>query len=242
LPDEFDSLGNEYFSLGQGEDYYETLNELSQGIRERILNGLRDCAYNLDIFQQARNEPSMQTSLLRSVSASAVVGRLHRLTQGDAELTEFYFQYTLPASTRDSEPPTLIFEVKPDSEPPTNVHVLIGRNGVGKTRTMRHLIEALLGRQPPDEVDVGQVVLQSVDEGDQSFAGLVLISFSAFDDFDLRPQRGDRILAEQVGLRHRNIVEGVEQGGIKSPAESILPPIFFSAASIHIMPEYIEKP
>ena len=47
LPTEFDALDESYFSLGQGEDYYETLNKLSQGIRERVLVGLRDCAYNL---------------------------------------------------------------------------------------------------------------------------------------------------------------------------------------------------
>lgn len=218
LPDEFDGLGEAYFSLGQGEDYYETLNKLSQEIRERVLIGLRDCAYNLEIFQQARDEPSMNTSLLRGVSAAAVEGRLHRLTQGNAELTEFYFQYTLPQA-QGIQPPTLIFEVKPESEPPTNVHVLIGRNGVGKTRAMRYLIEALLGRQPEDALGAPQVILLSEDRAEESFAGLVLISFSAFDDYDLLPQREDRIPAAQVGLRQWIIADDMEQAVFKTPAD-----------------------
>jgi predicted ATPase len=218
IPEEFEALADEYFSLGQGEDYYQTLNELSQGIRERVLIDLRDCAYNLEIFQRARNEPSMNTSLLRGVSSAAVEGRLHRLTQGDAELTEFYFQYTLPQS-QGIQPPTLVFEVTPESEPPTNVHVLIGRNGVGKTRAMRHLIEALLERHPENTPGAPQVILLSENEANESFAGLILISFSAFDDFDLLPRRADRIPAEQVGLRHRITADEVEHATIKTPTD-----------------------
>jgi hypothetical protein len=220
IPDEFDALSDEYFSLGQGEDYYQTLNTLNQDTRQRILVGLRDCAFDLAIFDQARNEPCMRVSLLRSVHAQSVTGRLHRLSVGNAELTEFRFQYTFPHPQNGIEPPTLDFVVTPESEPPSNVHVLIGRNGAGKTRAMKYLVKALLGRQSDEAPDEdAQVVLQPTNDGDWSFAGLVLISFSAFDDFELLPDRSDRIPSEQVGLRHRIAVEGVEQGRIKAPPD-----------------------
>lgn len=217
LEPEFEALSDRYFSLGQGEDYYESLNNLSIEMKQRVLEGLRDCAYNLEVFENAVHEPSMQTSLLRSVAVAAVRGRLHRLSRGNAELTDFYFQYTLPQSAPDVPAPTLVFEVTPESQPPSNIHVLIGRNGVGKTRAMRSLTEALLGRSL-DENTGGRFVMQSED-ANESFAGLVLISFSAFDSFDLTSERTDTIPAELVGLRHRIVVEGVEQGGIKSPTE-----------------------
>lgn len=218
IPQEFDALSEQYFSLGQGENYYETLNELSQEIREKILVGLRDCANNLNIFQNARKERAMTTSLLRSVSADAVEGRLHRLTQGNAELTDFYFAYTLPQSSSDTPPPVLDFQVTPESEPPTNVHVLIGRNGVGKTRAMRHLTTALLGREKEDAPGAANVVLLSEDPNENSFAGLVLVSFSAFDDFDLMPRQEDLILAQQVGLRQRIKSDTGDQITIKDPS------------------------
>jgi len=216
IPQEFDALGGEFFSLGQGEDYYTAINGLSADLRNRVLVGLRDCAFNADLFEAALNEPSMRESLLRSVATQTVRGRLRRLTQGRAELTDFRFAYSLPQA-EGAAPATLTFDVIPESQPPTNVHVLIGRNGVGKTRCMRQLVEALLGRGD-EGADGGTLTLLPEGE-DWSFAGLVLISFSAFDDFDLRPRSTDKIGSEQVGLRHRIEVEGEEQGGIKAPRD-----------------------
>ena len=211
LPNTFEGLDERFFSLGQDENYYETLNSLSEIQRERVLVGLRDCAFDLAIFDAVANEDVMQNSLLRSVNANNVRGRLHRLSMGDATLTEFKFNYLFPEQPGDIGPPVIRFEVTPESEPPTNVHVLIGRNGVGKTRCMRGMAEALLGRGPgggdepsdgepgeDDDQPIGRIV---IDRGeDWSFSGIVIISFSAFDDFDLRPQPNDRIRSRQVGL------------------------------------------
>lgn len=196
----FDAVDDRFFSLGQDENYYETLNGLPEDLRGRVLLGLRDCAFDLDIFEAERLQDVMQRSLLRSVSEQSVRGRLHRLSRGDATLTEFKFSYEFPSIGDDIDMPILRFEVTPESQPPTNVHVLIGRNGVGKTRCMRGIAEALLGREREDGESVGRIILDANDEEQWSFAGLAMISFSAFDDFDLRPQQGDRIRSKQVGL------------------------------------------
>ncbi|HEY0223545.1 MAG TPA: ATP-binding protein, partial [Pseudolabrys sp.] len=82
LPKTFDLLNEDFFSLGQDENYYETLNSLSEVQRERIIKGLRDCAFDLAIFDAAQAEDVMTVSLLRSVDASNVRGRLHRLSIG----------------------------------------------------------------------------------------------------------------------------------------------------------------
>lgn len=219
VPAEFDALPLEFFSLGQGEDYYESLNNLSDAQKNKILTGLRDCAFDLNIFQAARNEPSMERSLLRSVSASSVTGRLHRITRGEVELTEFNFSYTLPPSGTIHVPPTMTFQVIPESQPPTNVHVLIGRNGVGKTRAMRGLMKALLHRVDEKNDSGGQVLFNTVRAEENEFSSLVLVSFSAFDDFYMTPNQSDPIPIEQVGLRSQITINGVEQGGLKAPAD-----------------------
>lgn len=82
LPRTFDDVDDRFFSLGQDENYYETLNDLSENLRNRVLLGLRDCAFNLDIFEAELTQEVMQSSLLRSVSAANVKGRLHRLSRG----------------------------------------------------------------------------------------------------------------------------------------------------------------
>ncbi len=205
VPAEFDQLPPGFFSLGQGEDYYQSLQELSERQRRLILNGLRDCASDLVLFADVRDEPSMTRSLLRSVSATSVTGRLHRLVLGEAELTRFSFRYTLPPSQALAAPPiippVMTFEVVPDAEPPTNVHVLIGRNGVGKTRAMRGLVKALLNRDDGARDEGGVVEFDAAHAGEGEFSGLVLVSFSAFDDFAIVPAPSDPVPIEQVGLR-----------------------------------------
>ena len=201
LEQQFDELDERYFSLGQDEDYYESLNQLSANLRSRVFKGLRDCAANLEIFHACRDEEVMQESLLRDIRESNVTGRLNRLARGDARLTPFAFTYRLPTEGR-TPPAAMTFEVTPESQPPTNVHVLIGRNGVGKTRCMRQLALTLLGRASDDEGSLGTIEMLAEDTGGAvAFAGLVLVSFSAFDEFELEPKESDAMACQQVGLR-----------------------------------------
>src|SRR5690606_19322629 len=141
----FDVLGEGFFSVGQSESYYLALNEAGGSIRDRVLNGLRDVAANAGLFGQALSEPVTQESVLRSVTRDAVEGRFRRLARGDARLTRYAFAYQSSATgPSDVNPIRLEFDVVPHSSPPTNVHVLIGRNGVGKTHTLTRMLHALV--------------------------------------------------------------------------------------------------
>lgn len=201
IPTSFDSLDDQFFSIGQNEAYYEALTELSEQLRIRLLTGLRDCTFNLEIFEKNLHEEVMRESLLRDVREHSVRGRLRRLANGDARLTRFDFSFELPEG-EGAPAVSLDFQVVPESTPPTNVHVIIGRNGVGKTHCMRQLIQALLAR--PATVDAREGVIIKRSDGldaDWDFAGLVLVSFSAFDSFDLAPKKDDALPCQQVGLR-----------------------------------------
>ena len=218
VPVSFDNLGAEFFSVGQGEDYYLSLNQLSDALKTQVLVGLRDVAFDLEIFDANLAETVMTESLLRDVYESNVRFRLNRITRGDAQLTRFSFNYTLPV-IEGVPPATMSFEVAPDSMPPTNVHVLIGRNGVGKTQCMRGLAQSLLNRRADEDKGLGKMVLFSDAGNDWSFAGVLLISFSAFDDFELRPLEGDAIRSTQVGLRRSLIQNGQSRSILKSPSD-----------------------
>ena len=221
LDREFDELDDRFFSLGQGETYYESLNELPEKFRRNVLVGLRDVAFNLDIFRENLGEEVMQESLLRDVRNTNVENRLHRLSVGDARLTRFKFSYELPAS-EEAPPVNLEFDVFPDSIPPTNVHVLIGRNGVGKTRFMKGFTLALLGRDTDPET-VGSLGLLPTreldDEADWSFSGLIHVTFSAFDDFALEAAENDAIRAVQVSLHRRSEDIARDGSGLKTQAD-----------------------
>ena len=224
LPPTFNALDPAvFFSLGQDEDYYSTLRSLPAHICEYVLVNLCDCAYDLAIFERHLHQLVMQESLLRSVRDGNVRNRLHRLSHGNAELTRFQFRYTLPAPPPEAglqvpppPPPTLTFHVEPNSHPPTNVHVLVGRNGAGKTRCIQTLVNAVLGRasesSPP-----GLLERMGDNHDEWDFAGLVSVSFSAFDEFEAPPNVANlKLRAGFVGLRESETVDGQLRDALKT--------------------------
>ena len=139
----------------------------------------------------------MTESLLRFVTSRTVVGQFRRMAHGDAKLTPFSFSYEPPGN------PPLDFAVDPKSPIPSNIHVLIGRNGVGKTHLLNNLTQAVLG---DDEQCRGTFRL-SERGNNGSFANLISVSFSAFDDLKVPPDRKseiDEIGFSFIGLRRSN--------------------------------------
>lgn len=201
VPDEFDELGENFFSLGQSENYYESLNLLGVKFRDEILSSIRDMAKNNQIYLDNKNERVLNSSLLRSVSSDQVLGRFHRLSMGDARLTQYDFTYTFPESPSGVRT-KLHFGVEPDSKPSTNIHVLIGRNGVGKTRCLTNMIKALTAEASEE---VGSFETNDLFDTELKFSRLVSVSFSAFDNFEpplkKNPKPGKAIKYSYIGLR-----------------------------------------
>jgi ABC-type cobalamin/Fe3+-siderophores transport system ATPase subunit len=200
----FDELGEEFFSIGQDDTYYENLNELGPDMRDRVLRGLHDMALDPQRFELALKEKVTGVSLLRSVTRTTIQGQYARLAQGGARLSRYEFSYTGPRRQRSKEPPIeLSFVVEPESMPPSNIHVLIGRNGVGKTHLLNNMSRSLVDRTPqPDEVGA---FAGSKDQAESElFANLVSVTFSAFDPFEPLPNRHDRsegLPCAYVGLK-----------------------------------------
>ena len=142
IPQAFEQLDEQFFSLGRDDSYYEKLNLLGQQIANEVLTALRDIAANPALFDQALVEDVTGVSLLRSVSPATVRGQFRRLAAGGARLSRYAFDYQLPPATKNAAEISLSFEVVPDAEPPTNIHVLIGRNGVGKTTLLYRMTRA----------------------------------------------------------------------------------------------------
>jgi hypothetical protein len=179
VPEQFQTLDDRFFSLGQDANYYETMRRLSDSRREEVVRALRDVASDLSLFDRAIKERVTTISLMREVTEETVRKRFARIIRGDDKLTKFAFGYRFPAATFDGATPQLTFKVEPESMPPTNVHVLIGRNGVGKTRALNRMTRSLvLGEVNPAE---GQ--FYSLESDGELFTNLISVAFSAFDPF-----------------------------------------------------------
>ena len=222
LAEEFETLSQEHFSLGQNDNYYEVIGQLPDGLGEQVLRALRDCALDPNLLDAMQDEEVMSESLLRSVHYQNVRNRFHQLAMGNAALTEFHFRYTLASGDAQTSPPVFEFRVDPNSMPPTNVHVLIGRNGVGKTRCFQLLATALLV-EATDPVNIGVIEPLGENREKWAFSGLVAVTFSSFDTFRMPAVTRPQMNAALVGIRNEMAVSalGVVTGrnGAGGPAQ-----------------------
>ncbi|MDA0782490.1 MAG: AAA family ATPase [Proteobacteria bacterium] len=203
----FIQLPENYCSLGHSQGYYEELMGLPSLIRISILRGLRDCAYDQEIFERFQDENAVSTSLLRHVSVQNVNYLFPNILRGHAVATPYKFQFRL----NGNETTAIDVSVVPDSTPPTNIHVLIGRNGVGKTRILSGLADQITKNPSPADISQnGEIVFSQntlgfLEQNGQSdrFTNLVTVVFSAFDHF--KPIRNnqdrDSIPCQYIGLK-----------------------------------------
>ena len=187
LPQSFESLSNVFFSLGQDSHYYENIKILGDGFREEIFEALKDVSYDLSLLKSASKEHVMKTSLLRSVPIATVRGQFHRIALGGARLTSYNFEYTSCPTRKGYDPITLRFDVNPESNPPTNIHVVIGRNGVGKTYLISNMIRSIIYQRSNLKENAGETrFLTGHEMVADHFSRIIFVSFSAFDELNFK--------------------------------------------------------
>lgn len=208
LPTEFSKLPDHFFSLGQDEYYYENVNKLHTNIRNRLMESLRDIAYDPEILTSIQDEDILN-ELFRDIAGnraavfSKIRGQLHRMTMGSARLTKYSFSYTpkRPDGTPYSVP-ELRFSVAPESTPPTNIHALIGRNGCGKTHMIRNMVRCL--QENGSEYGEIKNLSTEQDRFDRDhpniFVNALCISFSPFDDFRKTNLGNPQLPLSYIGL------------------------------------------
>ncbi|MGV9617957.1 AAA family ATPase [Streptomyces tendae] len=185
LPERFTTLDANFFSLGQDASYYDRLKEFR--LREVALSALRDIAYDASLLSEVSDQEASRSSLFRFVDPSTVETQFRRIAHGGVKLRDFVFQYTSPRSEPLSCPLELKFEVLAESEPSTNIHVVIGGNGVGKTTLLRGMSRALASPAGIDQEDTGEFIDLEADwepgRDPFPFSNVIFVSFSAFDSF-----------------------------------------------------------
>lgn len=205
IPEQFSTLPNTFFSLGQDADYYKNIVEnLSLGITSNILTALGDVVHNPDLLESIENQSVFRTSLLRSVNQSSIEHQFKRILHHEAALTDYNFFYEKIADSVYSGI-KIDFQVVPNSKPPSNIHILIGRNGVGKTTILNNMVDSLLPNRGLDGV-AGRFATSTVLDiaitlAHNYFSGVVSVSFSAFDPFE--PPEDQR--NSSLGLRYHYI-------------------------------------
>lgn len=205
-PHEFEILPGDFFSLGQDASYYEWLTDIGDAFRDEYLGSMKDLAFDSERLIKAEVEEVTRISLLREVPLLTVKGQFARLARGGARLTPYEFGFRFPARDSDSVPGWAVkplevdFSVDPESRPPSNIQVLIGRNGVGKStlldRVAKLMVEGSSERMEGD--------LSEISRPWEQVSNLVSVSFSAFDAFEpvsVPQDRSRGISYHYVGLK-----------------------------------------
>lgn len=166
------------YSLGTDSSFYVELNKIVASDRERnsILKNLKDVAYNSSLLAKYKEEPAFQKSLLRDQSMAIIEQRFSRLAHGESKPISYSFKYKLNSQNDDE----ISFYVDNENDAlPTNIHAIIGRNGVGKSRLIKDFLHAVFNHD-------GEKV--SVSDGKNQkriadfFKKIVYMNFSVFDD------------------------------------------------------------
>ena len=199
LPASFDTMPEEFLSLGQSLGVYRTLSDLlGPENAASVLTSLNDASLlpgKQALFEQLS---WYQNSLLRTNEAQQCLlygaNALYRQRIPD----ESSFTYKCVIARAD-EPITLSFDFDSEDKLPRRICALIGRNGVGKTSILAQLALDLTDlrrisserRRQRDELFVG---------GRPLFSRIVALSFSAFDEFR-RPRPSEEISYFYCGVR-----------------------------------------
>lgn len=216
IPKSFTSLPDQFFSLGQSDEYYENLKGLGDDIRKCVLTAINDIAYNLDRFEVVVEENVTAISLLRDISKSTVRQQFNRIAHGGVRLTNFDFKYTSPRPTLDGSFSSieLTFCVNPNQNPPSNIHVLIGRNGTGKTRLLQNMIRSIR-LDDASFGTFGYTYSSGYSNGESQFTNMLCVAFSPFDNFSctLEGKAQGEIPYTYIGLdkESSNLIDAIER-------------------------------
>lgn len=200
-----DGLDDRFFSLGQDADYYENVSKLGRLASRRLMVAMRDIAAEPSLYARVKDLDVTENSLLRSVSERSLSEQFARILDGGTKLTSFAFSYR-GRKQDGGDSIRLEFVVTPRSQPPTNVHVVVGRNGVGKSSMLncmaRALVEDVVDHDRNGAFEDRLASDALLEDFDEPFTSAISVSFSAFDDFP-HPAKGrsQRIRYEYVGLR-----------------------------------------
>ncbi|MDO6488425.1 AAA family ATPase [Colwellia sp. 6_MG-2023] len=188
LPSEFYSLGEEFVSLGQDEDYYNNLHEMFGKNIGSILYSLKDAAFFTEISEEFENLDVFKSSLTRDDEAE----RIHRIAKpmvSGADLNKLYaFTYKFHPKYSDFSI-DVPFHFSTDGALPKRMIALIGKNGAGKTQLLTSL-----------PIEIAKENSELLIPQKPIYSKIIAVSYSTFDNFEL-PKKTSNFNYVYCGLR-----------------------------------------
>ena len=193
---DFESLDDQFCSVGQSLDYYERIRELGE-VGTRVMGALRDVVSMPELVEKFGKEEGWKTSLFRDQSdegarflflAEGLVSGHYAKAPEDQQSFTFTvvgWQSPLVVDTKSGERWSFVENCLPE-----RVNILVGRNGTGKSTLLARLARVGFSspaeRAEPPIKNLGKLEPEGV-----GFPRVVTVAFSPFDSFKL-PGSDDR--------------------------------------------------
>ena len=185
LPDVFDSLGDEFFSLGQDDNYYKNLRTYFPKTHRSVLGALNDVVIKPQLLDKIETTSGFLNSLVRFNEAKICLRDGIAILDRQTRAPGYIFSYTgqMPGAAAGV---CINVDLQPRDLIPGRVFAIIGRNGVGKTQFLAKLARDLATTQRISK-ETNDQVESTFDPSRPLFTRVIALSFSAFDKF-LRPE------------------------------------------------------
>lgn len=172
-------------SLGLDLDYYKKIHTLyDKEETETILETLCDSGYFYSHFPTYSEWDGFSSTIMRGTASQAILKKGFQLALGRYE-TENQFSITLDKIAETFEPISFSFDNQRELGK-TNINLLVGKNGVGKTHIIKYFSEVITG------IAVNQ-------EECPYFHKLIIVAYSPFENFYTKNQ-----LFEQLEKKHNS--------------------------------------
>lgn len=146
MPDSFQSLSDDFCSLGNNVDFYESLyNRLGTELSKEVLAALQDSAVNLTIHEKYKDNDVFKHSLRRETFDTERALRMARFAINGRDVTKaFLFKYNFSPRYNLGCVTEWSVDFRPKVHPFRRLVGVIGENGVGKTQLLYKFISDLL--------------------------------------------------------------------------------------------------
>ncbi|WP_194090841.1 AAA family ATPase [Vibrio hibernica] len=194
-------ITEDYFSLGQDQSFYQSLRDIPNDIGTKFLLFLRDISFDRDIWTENQSLEVLRYSLFRDVTKMDAIS-FKGIFKGDDRKLDY--QLIIP---KESTTKFIVDHKLPYKN--SNIHALIGNNGVGKTTFLKSLAKCIIEKDFECKI-ISENELKGTNKGiDIDYIERVLfVSFSAFDNSNLDFKTRSRF--DYLGLHDGN-------GGFKGP-------------------------
>ena len=159
---------NKVISLASELEYYRRIRHELGGKASDFLRDLCDASYYYHLKDEYIQWPGFTSSIFRNSVAKAALKKGNQVAQG-SYTPEEQFDFKIIGMEEDFEPITFSFNNKRKLGS-TNINLLIGKNGSGKSHILRHVVDLLTG------------VVESK-ESTPYFHKVIVAAYSPFESF-----------------------------------------------------------